>query len=182
MKKVLVVVDMQHDFIDGALGSEDARQIVDNVAEKIKGFDGDIVFTMDTHSEKYLTTQEGYKLPVPHCIKDTDGWALNDVVCVATKQKRVGYKVFMKDTFGSMELAKFLADHQYCYVEFVGLCTDICVISNAMLAKASVPEAQIVVDASCCAGVTQESHKNALAAMSQCQIEIVNYNILNKDN
>jgi nicotinamidase-related amidase len=170
-KKVLVVVDMQKDFIDGSLGTKEAVGIVEKVADKIKGFDGEIVFTRDTHFENYLDTQEGKNLPVKHCIKDTEGWQINDQLqTLRTPQM----KVFDKLTFGSVELAEYLkAQSDLESVELVGLCTDICVISNAMVIKAFLPELPICVDSSCCAGVTPESHLRAIEAMKMCQITIL---------
>lgn len=165
--KILVVVDMQKDFTHGALGTKEAMAIVPKVADKIKGFDGDVVFTLDTHSLAYLDTQEGKRLPVPHCIKDTDGWLLDESIAPLSH----GCKLFEKPSFGSIELAKFIANRNYTEVELVGLCTDICVISNALLLKAYLPEAKISVDSACCAGVTPESHENALSAMKMCQID-----------
>ncbi len=169
MSKLLVVVDMQKDFIDGALGTAEAQKIVPFVIDEIKNFDGDVVFTFDTHSSIYLETREGKNLPVPHCIKGTDGWKLDkDIEPLA-----VGKKCFYKPTFGSVELANFVADGDYTDITLIGLCTDICVISNAMLIKAYLPEVNISVKASCCAGVTPESHENALLAMKMCQIDII---------
>lgn len=117
---------------------------------------------------------EGRKLPVPHCIVESEGWQVNDLICVAIKTAKLRTEIFMKETFGSTALAEFIEQQGYDYIEFVGLCTDICVISNVMLVKAALPEAEIVVDASCCAGVTPDSHRNALTAMKSCQIEVVN--------
>lgn len=168
-KNVLIVVDMQNDFIDGALGTPEAQTIVPAVCEKIRNFDGDIVFTRDTHSGIYLETQEGKNLPVPHCIKGTKGWELNDSI----KSLAQGYRIFDKPTFGSVELAEYIAGGNFADVEIIGLCTDICVISNAMLIKAFLPETLVTVDSSCCAGVTPESHENALSAMRICQIKVV---------
>lgn len=171
MKKLLVVVDMQKDFVDGALGTKEAQEIVDNVVNKIKNAKEcgkDIVFTKDTHYQDYLMTQEGRKLPVAHCIKGTEGWELVD----ALKELSQGYEVLEKPTFGSTALAHLVGKNQYEEIELIGLCTDICVISNAMLLKAALPEARISVDASCCAGVTVQSHKNALETMKMCQIEV----------
>jgi nicotinamidase-related amidase len=171
MKNVLVVVDMQKDFIDGALGTKEAVLIVDNVAETIKSFDGEIVFTRDTHFDNYMETQEGKNLPVPHCIKDTEGWQLDKKLEVI---KTSDMKVFDKLTFGSVELADYLKTVKDLEsVTLIGLCTDICVISNALLIKANLPEVKISVIEKCCAGVTPESHKNAIEAMKMCQIEIV---------
>lgn len=169
-KNVLVVVDMQKDFIDGALGTKEAVEIVDNVAELIKGFDGEVVFTRDTHFDNYLETQEGKKLPVPHCIKGSEGWRIDKKL----EALRVdGMKVFDKLTFGSVELAEYLKSLESLEnVTLIGLCTDICVISNALLIKAVLPEVNISVVERCCAGVTPESHKNALEAMKMCQIEV----------
>ncbi len=171
MQNILVVVDMQNDFIDGALGTKEAAAIVPGVQQKIRDFQGKVFFTRDTHGTDYMSTQEGQKLPVPHCIKGTDGWQIHpdlQPLCQGTLIDKV--------TFGSSELAALLqAEDQKEPVDsitFIGLCTDICVISNALLAKAFLPEAKIIVDASCCAGVTPESHRNALEAMKVCQIQI----------
>ncbi len=169
MKKILVVVDMQKDFVDGALGTKEAVKIVPDVADKIKNFDGEVVFTLDTHKSEYLATAEGKKLPVEHCIKGTPGWELDSDI----KKLSASCKVFEKPTFGSTDLAQYISDEGYDEIELVGLCTDICVISNALLIKAYLPEAKIIVDSSCCAGVTPESHENALSAMKMCQIDIV---------
>lgn len=171
MKNVLVVVDMQKDFIDGALGTKEAEAIVDNVAEFVKSFDGEVVFTRDTHFDNYMETQEGKNLPVPHCIKGTDGWQIDRKLAAL---KPNGMKLFDKPTFGSVELAEYLkAEEALESITLVGLCTDICVISNALLLKAYMPETPIKVVEKCCAGVTPESHKNALEAMKMCQIQIV---------
>ncbi len=173
MQNFLIVVDMQNDFIDGALGTAEAVAIVDNVKAKIEGFDGKVIFTRDTHFADYLTTQEGRNLPVEHCIKDTYGWQIRQELDALRKTPAVD-----KPTFGSDELAVMLkAENENERIEsvtLIGLCTDICVISNAMLIKAFLPEVKIIVDAACCAGVTPESHKTALSAMKMCQIEIVN--------
>lgn len=174
MKKLLVLVDIQNDFVDGSLGTSEAVAIVPNVEKKIVEWDGEIACTMDTHNEDYLMTSEGKKLPVPHCIKESGGWQINDRVCVAVKTSKKNVKVFTKETFGSTELADYISSEGFDHIEFVGLCTDICVISNALLAKAASPESTIVVDASCCAGVTPQSHRNALNAMKSCQIDIIN--------
>lgn len=167
-RKLLVVIDMQKDFVDGALGTPEARKIVSPVCKKIRGFDGDIIFTKDTHTALYLHTQEGKKLPVPHCIKGTEGWNLFGDI----ERLSQGYRVIEKPTFGSVELANAVVGGNYSEVELIGLCTDICVISNAMLIKAFLPEMPVVVDSSCCAGVTPESHENALKSMQMCQIDI----------
>ncbi len=169
--KLFVVVDMQKDFVDGALGTPEAEAIVAPAAEKLKQAlaAGDtVVFTLDTHGADYLDTQEGKYLPVPHCIKGSAGWQLvPPLEALAQNCRR-----FEKPAFGSMELARFAAQEGFDAVELIGLCTDICVISNAMLLKAALPEAVISVDAACCAGVTPDSHRNALHAMKQCQIQV----------
>lgn len=177
MKKVLVVVDMQNDFVDGALGTKEAVLIIDNVVNKIQSFDGDIYVTYDTHTKDYLNTSEGAKLPVIHCVKDTPGWKLNDKVQEAL-DKKANYKVYEKPTFGSVKLAEDLnklnENEGISEITFIGLCTGICVISNAMIAKAYMPEVPINIDASCCACVTPDSHKTALDAMQLCQMNIIN--------
>lgn len=170
--KLLVVVDMQKDFIDGALGTKEAQAIVPAVVKKVtdaKASGTEIIFTLDTHSEDYMNTQEGKNLPVIHCVKNTDGWKLADELAPLSD----GCKILEKPTFGSTQLAHIISSGNYEEMEFVGLCTDICVISNVMIAKASAPEVPIKVDASCCAGVTPESHENALNAMKMCQVEII---------
>lgn len=170
MKKALIVVDMQNDFIDGALGSIEAQGIVEKVREKIEGFDGEVVFTLDTHDEDYLGTQEGKKLPVSHCIKGTNGWEIHPRLKGFVKNQ------IEKPTFGAVNLPGFLFDllgGEPEMLELVGLCTDICVILNAMLLKAAFPETEIVVDSGCCAGVTPESHKTALDSMQAVQIEVL---------
>ena len=173
MKKFLVVVDMQNDFVDGALGSAEAVAIVPNVVDKIKNFDGEIFVTLDTHFDNYMETAEGKKLPVPHCIKGTNGWELNPEVAKALEGKK--YTVVEKLTFGSVDLPKLVkeaAGDNAFSAELIGLCTDICVVSNALMLKAHYPEYNIAVDASCCAGVTPKSHNEALATMGMCQIDI----------
>lgn len=173
MKKVLIVVDMQNDFVDGALGTAEAVAIVDSVVKKIETFDGEIIATYDTHEENYMETREGKYLQVPHCIKGTQGWQLNEEVRQALEAR--GYKVIHKPTFGSTKLVEYLkdCDEKNTCVELVGLCTDICVVSNALLLKANYPEMDIIVDASCCAGVTPETHEAALTTMKMCQIQII---------
>lgn len=169
MKKLLVVVDMQKDFVDGGLGTKEACDIVGNVLDKVKDAkedETDIVFTRDTHEENYLRTQEGRYLPVVHCVKGTPGWEI--VECL----KPYAWKVIDKTTFGSTELAHYAAQHRYTEIELVGLCTDICVVSNALILKAALPETLVKVDASCCAGVTPESHDAALTTMRMCQVEV----------
>ena len=171
MKKLLVVVDMQEDFISGALDTKEAEAIVPAVVAKIAGFDGDVVYTRDTHTEDYLNTAEGRKLPVVHCVKDTAGWEIHPEVFRAGAGKTVA--VIDKPTFGSGELSDFAAAGNYDSIELLGLCTDICVISNALCLKARLWETPIAVCKDCCAGVTPESHTNALAAMTMCQIDII---------
>ena len=171
--KLLIVVDMQNDFIDGALGTKEAVGIVDKVKEKIENYRncGDmVIFTRDTHGNSYLDTQEGKNLPVEHCIYGTHGWNITDKLDIRLSE------VINKESFGSIYLAEYI-DHKYptvSEIEVVGLCTDICVISNDMILKAKFPEMLTAVDASCCAGVTPESHMNALAAMKMCQINVIN--------
>ena len=175
MKKFLIVVDMQKDFVDGALGTPEAIAIVPNVVRKIQDFDGELIATFDTHHENYMDTAEGKKLPVPHCIQGTPGWALDSAVAAALEKR--GYTAVEKPTFGSTALAGILrqmAGQEDFSMELVGLCTDICVVSNALLLKAHFPEKQIRVDASCCAGVTPKSHEAAIATMVSCQIDILN--------
>ena len=177
MKKILVVVDMQNDFVDGALGTAEAVAIVPQVVKEINEFDGEIIATYDTHSENYLETAEGKKLPVTHCVKDTKGWQLNSDVQAALDKK--GYKQVIKYTFGSTELHEIIrecAGDEDFEIELIGLCTDICVVSNALLLKANMPEVPISVDASCCAGVTPASHQAAIDTMRSCQIEVLNGN------
>lgn len=171
-KKVLVVVDMQKDFVDGSLGSKEAVAIVGKVEKKIREFDGEVIFTKDTHGENYMETQEGKLLPVVHCVEGTDGWQL--IQELQGLQSERGFKCYRKPTFGCVELA---ADLKKAYdareidsVELIGLCTDICVVSNALLIKAYSPEMPVAVDASCCAGVTPEKHAAALETMRSCQI------------
>ena len=174
MKKILVVVDMQNDFVDGALGTKEAEAIVDSVADKIKNFDGDIFVTLDTHFEDYMNTNEGNKLPVPHCIRGTEGWRINEKVQRALDEKE--YTKVEKVTFGSVGLPQLIIDTYNVAeieIELVGLCTDICVVSNALLLKAHFPEMKISVDSACCAGVTPQKHNAALETMESCQIDIL---------
>ena len=174
MKNFLIVVDMQKDFVDGALGTKEAQGIVQNVCEKIKSFQGEIIVTFDTHNKNYLETAEGRKLPVKHCIKGTEGFELDENVSKALEGK--DYTALEKPTFGSVllpEIIKEKADGEDFTAELVGLCTDICVVSNALLIKANFPEAEISVDSSCCAGVTPESHNSALNTMRSCQINVI---------
>ena len=171
MQKVLLVIDMQNDFIDGALGTKEAVAIVPAVKKKIEEFDGTVLFTRDTHFENYMETQEGRNLPVPHCIKGTDGWQIRSEL-----DKLRITDAIDKVTFGSSELGPVLLkldqENPIESITVIGLCTDICVISNAMIAKAFLPEVPISVDANCCAGVMPETHENALKAMEVCQIKV----------
>ena len=171
-QRVLVVIDMQNDFITGSLGTKEAQAIVEKVCRKIQGFDGEVLFTLDTHGPDYLETQEGRLLPVAHCIKGTPGWELEPRVRALCRTTPIE-----KPTFGSTGLADVLqAKHIYGggldEVVFVGLCTDICVVSNALLVKVRLPEVPLTVDASCCAGVTPEAHQHALAVLRSCLINV----------
>ncbi len=167
--RYLIVVDMQVDFITGSLGSKDAKAIVPAVVNKVKNFAGRVIFTRDTHFDNYLQTQEGTKLPVVHCIKDTAGWQICDELKPYVKT------VVDKETFASMDLPRIIKDfgENIEKIELCGLCTDICVISNAMILKAAFPETPVEVDADCCAGVNKERHNTALDAMRAVQIEIL---------
>lgn len=181
--KILIVVDMQNDFIDGSLGTKEAQEIVTNVVGKIEQSRNELIlFTKDTHTSDYLSTQEGKNLPVEHCIEKTEGWRINKDVRGAwygNKNTVIDYSLvnntFYKNTFGSKDLIAYLQKIDTIdEIELIGLCTDICVLSNAVLIKAFLPEIKITVDASCCAGVTPESHKTAIEAMKMCQINIIN--------
>lgn len=166
MKKTLIVVDMQKDFIDGALGTKEAVAIVDNVKKKIATYraNGDeIIFTRDTHQKDYMNTNEGKHLPVEHCIEGTEGWKIPEELEVEDAI------VINKPSFGYMNWAEYKLEE----VELIGLCTDICVVSNALIIKATYPEIKVTVDASCCAGVTPESHAAALTTMKMCQVEVI---------
>ncbi|MBE6558327.1 MAG: cysteine hydrolase [Ruminococcaceae bacterium] len=175
MKHVLIVVDMQNDFVDGALGSPEAVAILPAVADKIKNHEGKIIFTRDTHEDDYMETREGKYLPVPHCIKGTKGWEIKDEVWAAAQDK-TDVEIIDKPTFGSTELSARLVGYHsgepIQRVTLIGVCTDICVISNAMLIKAALPEIDVAIDAACCAGVSPESHDRALQAMKTCQMII----------
>ncbi|MBQ6999260.1 MAG: cysteine hydrolase [Clostridia bacterium] len=166
MKNTLIVVDMQNDFIDGSLGTKEAQAIVANVKAKIneyKSHGDEIIFTRDTHSDNYLETAEGIKLPVMHCVEGTHGWQIADGL------ETDGAVYINKPTFGWLGWGNMQFDN----IELVGLCTDICVVSNALILKAMFPDAKISVDASCCAGVTPQTHKAALETMKMCQIEVI---------
>lgn len=171
MQEVLVVVDMQNDFIDGALGSAEAQAIVPYVIDRVKNFQGPVIFTRDTHTKEYLSTQEGAHLPVVHCVKGTPGWEIQEDLEALRKTPAID-----KETFGAKALPEVLAvldaQEPLKKVTFLGLDTDICVISNALLTKAFFPELPLAVDAKGCAGVTPESHENALQALAVCQVAI----------
>ena len=174
-KKYLVVVDMQKDFVNGALGTKEAEAILPAVLDKVHHFKGEVIFTRDTHFENYLSTSEGKLLPVEHCIKGTAGWELMEALeAYCTEHNCVTYD---KLTFGSKELAqdllKWSEEQDVESIEFIGLCTDICVVSNVLMAKAFLPEVEIKVDAACCAGVTPEKHAAALETMRSCQIVVI---------
>ena len=174
MKKFLVAVDLQNDFVNGALGTKEALAIIPAAAEKIRSFDGGIFVTLDTHGEDYLQSAEGRKLPVIHCVKGSGGWQLNEDIAAALEGKK--YIAVEKPTFGSVRLPRLIeeaAQGEDFSVELIGLCTDICVVSNALLIKANFPEMQISVDSACCAGVTPEKHNAALETMRSCQIDIL---------
>lgn len=186
MKNVLIVIDMQNDFINGALGTKEAQAIVSNVKNKIdeyytRGYE--VVFTRDTHQNDYLNTTEGKALPVKHCIENTDGWEISNELDTS-----IAHAIINKPNFGYVDWVSYLSDFnelegedswlplvEECpeRIEIVGLCTDICVVSNALILKAIYPETNITVDASCCAGVTPESHKAALTTMKMCQINVI---------
>ena len=176
MTDLLIVVDMQRDFVSGALGSEQARAIVPAVAARIrqaKAEQTQVAFTLDTHEPDYLNTREGRFLPVPHCIRGTWGHALADGLTVRAEAGRIEKPTFGSTALGELVRSRFAAG-EIDRVELVGLCTDICVISNALLCKAFCPELPVSVDAACCAGVTPENHRNALSAMKCCQIDVLN--------
>ena len=175
MKRFLIVVDMQKDFVDGALGSPAAVAIVPRVVDKIVGFVGEVIATYHTHTQQYMDTNEGSHLPGPHCIKGADGWQLDAKVADALTNRT--YHKIEKPTFGSTalpDLIRKIAQNEDFTIELVGLCTDICVVSNALLLKANFPEHEIFVDAACCAGVSDVTHRAALATMKCCQIQVTN--------
>ncbi|MEE0929106.1 MAG: isochorismatase family protein [Acutalibacteraceae bacterium] len=173
MKHFLVCVDIQNDFVDGALGTAEAVAMLQNAADKIKNFSGEIFVTYDTHFEDYMNTAEGRKLPVPHCIKGTSGWELNEKISDALADKK--HTAVEKLTFGSVSLPKLIksaAGEEDFDITLIGLCTDICVVSNALILKATFPEKEIIVDSACCAGVTVATHEAALQTMKMCQIAV----------
>lgn len=173
-RNYLIVVDMQNDFVRGSLGTKEAEAIVPEVVKKVREFDGTVIFTRDTHRSNYLETQEGSQLPVEHCIAYSEGWELIDELEVI--KMKADWRAYSKSTFGSVDLAVDLrAEHikqRIESIEVIGLCTDICVVSNALLLKAYMPEVPISVDADCCAGVTPQKHEAALETMRSCQVMI----------
>ena len=178
MRKILIVIDMQNDFVTGALGSQDAQNILWNVREKIDTYvaeASEVIFTRDTHDKDYMQTNEGRHLPVAHCIRETQGWQI--CTCL-TEGLTSAYPVIDKPTFGYVDWKAVIkseqADGGDLRIELVGVCTDICVVSNALILKALYPEADVLVDADCCAGVTRESHEAALMTMKACQVEVLN--------
>ncbi len=175
MKKILIVVDMQNDFIDGSLGTKEAESIVNHVVEEINKDYSLVIATRDTHPENYLKTNEGKHLPVKHCIKNSEGWQIRPDVFEAIEAKE--YLVIDKPTFGSEKLVEILKkineEEEIETITLIGLCTDICVVSNALLVKAAFPEKRIEVKENCCAGVTPQSHEAALTTMKMCQIEVI---------
>ena len=174
MKRLLIVVDMQNDFIDGVLGTPEAQAIIPNVVNKIKDWNGNIFYTFDNHKENYLSTQEGKNLPIEHCIIGENGWAIQSNVMSALMSVSKGIiSGFGKESFGCPDLIKYIKQDKYDYIELVGVCTDICVISNALLLKSHFPEIEIAVDASCCAGTSPENHKAATAVMKSCQVTLI---------
>lgn len=170
----LIVIDMQNDFIDGVLGTKEAVAILPAVKEKIKNFNGRVLFTRDTHESDYLSTQEGRNLPVEHCMRDTHGWQINAELDALRKEEPIDKPVFGSVALGQLLKAYDTYEEKIESITLVGVCTDICVISNAMLIKSFLPETPIFVDAACCAGVTPESHERALDAMAVCQIKVLN--------
>ena len=181
--KILIVVDMQNDFINGALGTPEAAGIVEKVVKRIESSKDEVIlFTRDTHQENYLDTPEGKKLPVVHCVEGTSGWEINESIQNAWKQNtdtivlpELRENTFNKDVFGSVDLVAFLKSYgsEITEIELLGVCTDICVISNSIMIKNTLPNVEVRVNAACCAGVTPESHTAALQVMEMCQIEII---------
>lgn len=171
----LIVVDMQNDFIDGALGTPEAQAIVETVVERARAFEGCVVFIRDTHGPNYATTQEGRNLPVPHCIKGTQGWKL--APALETVRTHRSAPVFEKPSFGSLDLARWLVAQNNAApidsIELCGLCTDICVVCNALTIKAHLPEVPLAVNPALCAGVTPAAHDASIATMASCQVQIL---------
>lgn len=175
MKKLLIVVDMQKDFIDGSLANPAAQAIIKPICQKIASWDGDIIATLDTHENDYMSTREGKYLPVAHCINGTNGHRLNKDIETALVNAANGARVCMKPTFGSTALPELIRNKGYDYIELVGTCTSICVVSNALVLKAEYPEVDMAVDAACCACLNDETHNAALTVMKTCQIDILNW-------
>lgn len=174
VQKILVIVDMQNDFVEGSLGTKEAMEATDHAVKKLKDFEGIVYVTLDTHYQNYLQTAEGRKLPVVHCVRKSYGWRLHEKILNALMGRK--YNLIEKETFGSTGLVDEIAEWKSrgeIEIELIGLCTDICVITNALLLKTSFPEVKISVDASCCAGVTPELHRAALKVMDSCQIDII---------
>ncbi len=170
MKRLAVVIDMQRDFISGALGTPEASVAAERIAERLKTLRSrgtEIVYTQDTHGEDYAKTQEGRRLPVAHCLEGSEGWQILPSLYIP------GSKIFRKSAYGSPELAAYVAEEGFDEVELLGVCTDICVISNALLIRAFSPETRVAVNAACCAGATPEGHENALRAMAVCHVDII---------
>lgn len=172
--RYLIIVDMQKDFVAGALGTEEAQRILPAVVEKARTFEGQVIFTRDTHQSDYMETQEGKFLPVPHCVQGSEGWQLADALEEIRARKNL--PVYDKVTFGCPQLAEDLAQinrgEPIECIELIGVCTDICVVSNALTIKAYLPEVPMYVDPACCAGVTPQAHEAALATMRSCQIQM----------
>ncbi len=175
MKKALIVIDMQNDFITGALPNPEGQKIVTEIAALVRSFDGDIIATRDTHAENYMDTQEGRRLPVPHCIKGTEGWEIVPEIRKALDERATeGIVTYIdKQTFGSVGLGELVAKKLYTDVEIVGVCTDICVISNALVIKANATETNVAIHRNLCAGVTPDTHETAINAMAACQCDII---------
>ena len=181
--RILIIIDMQNDFLTGTLGTLEAQAIISNVVKRIReSKDEMIIFTQDTHQEDYLTTPEGIKLPIEHCIEGTHGWEIHEEILNTWRQNKhtvvipdVENNSFKKPVFGSVDLVKFLEGikEDIGEIELIGVCTDICVVSNALMIKNTVPDIRIVVDAKCCAGVTPQSHIEALNVMRMCQIDVL---------
>ena len=177
MEKLLIIIDMQNDFIHGSLGSKEARDIIPKIVDKIKNWDGVIIATQDTHDEDYNATREGRKLPVKHCMKNSKGWRVAKDIYKLLLENDNAY-LYEKHFFAEYEFVEAIEQwfgRKFDYVEFVGVCTDICVISNALLFQAFWEESELVVDAKCCAGTTPAMHKKALDVLKSCQIEVKNY-------
>jgi nicotinamidase-related amidase len=173
-KKLLIVVDMQYDFIDGSLGTDEAKAIVPKVVEKIQKWDGHIIFTLDAHNEHYLETNEGKHLPVKHCILGTDGQGLNYEVGEAILQKPDECATaYMKNIFACRPMIWDVMEGTYTSIEIVGLCTDVCVLANAIMLRTFLPDIDITVDATCCAGTTVEKHKSAIDVLQSCAIDVI---------